>query len=122
MPNSANEEGARCLRAFSRLGGGVGAGAWSQSFEAEADYVGLYVLARAGGDLDGATSLWRRMGAANPGNIEHAGTHPTTAQRFVSINRTIDEIRGRMAAGEALVPEERSPRAAGNRTARAEER
>jgi len=50
--------------------------AYSQDFEAEADYVGLYIMANAGQEVDGAANFWRRLGAANPGGIKKASCHP----------------------------------------------
>jgi len=51
---------------LSGVGGRIGAGAFSQEFEAEADYVGVYYAARAGFDVSGVAKLWRRMAARNP--------------------------------------------------------
>ncbi|MEM7650937.1 MAG: M48 family metallopeptidase [Pseudomonadota bacterium] len=90
------------------LGAQLGAGANSQGFEAEADYVGLYHTARAGYNISQAPNLWRRMAASNPGAIHLAGsTHPSTAKRFLALEATVKEINGKKARGEKLVPEER---------------
>ncbi len=43
--------------AFSRAGGNIAGRTYSQEFESEADYVGLYYLARAGYKIDGAANL-----------------------------------------------------------------
>src|SRR5205823_57287 len=55
--------GSRTNNGFAR----IGAGAFGQDFEREADYVGLYLMARAGFPLDESANLWRRMAVANPG-------------------------------------------------------
>jgi len=90
------------------LGAQMGAGANSQGFESEADYVGLYHTARAGYDITKAPDLWRRIGASNPGAIHLAGsTHPSTAKRFLSLEATVKEINAKKAAGKKLVPQER---------------
>jgi len=44
--------------------------AYSQEFESEADYVGLYILAKAGLPIDEAPKFWRRMAIAHPANIK----------------------------------------------------
>lgn len=82
--------------------------AYSPAFEAEADYVGLYVLARAGIDIKEAPKFWRRMAAANPGGISQRGmiaSHPATSARFVALEKTVQEIETKRAAGQPLTPE-----------------
>lgn len=82
--------------------------AYSPAFEAEADYVGLYVLARAGIDIKEAPKFWRRMAAANPGGISQRGmiaSHPATSARFVALEKTVHEIAAKRAAGLPLNPE-----------------
>lgn len=89
------------------LGQGLGAGAYSQSFEYEADYVGLYHTARAGYDISEAPNFWRRMGAKHPAAIHLKGTsHPSSAKRFVALEETVAEINAKKASGTPLVPEE----------------
>lgn len=89
---------------FMKSGMNAGASAYSQDFESEADYVGMYFLAAAGYPLENASNFWRRMAALNPRAISHATSHPTTAQRFVDINTAVGEIQQKQAAGEALMP------------------
>jgi len=83
----------------------AGAEAFSQDFEREADYVGMYILARAAVPLETVPNLWRQFAQINPSAISYASTHPTTAERFVRLRQTIEEIRAKRAAGEALLPE-----------------
>jgi hypothetical protein len=93
--------------AFSKALGNAGAGAYSQSFETEADYVGMYLLRGAGFDTAEAPNIWRRMAAAGSGvQIAHATSHPTTPERFITLTRTHEEILAKVAAGEPLVPNE----------------
>lgn len=84
----------------------AGQQAFSQDFEAEADYVGLYYLARAGYDTSGAAEFWRRMAAEHPGSIKsnHAATHPATAERFLALEKTSTEIGDKKAGGMPLNP------------------
>lgn len=85
---------------------GVGANAYSQEFEAEADYVGLYVMAQAELPITDAPKFWRRMAAANPASIKtsHGATHPSTSYRMVALEETVKEIDGKRQRGEAVVP------------------
>jgi len=80
--------------------------AYSQEFEAEADYVGLYVMAQAGMPITDAPQFWRRMAAAHPAGIKsnHSASHPSTSYRMVALEETVKEIDGKKQKGEALVP------------------
>lgn len=85
------------------------AAAFSQDFEREADYVGLYIMARAGLPTEGAVALWRKFAQINPSAIGYASTHPTTAERFVRIRNTTTEIARKRAEGSPLLPELKKP-------------
>ncbi len=92
---------------FSDMGYRAGAMRYSQEFELEADYVGLYMMALSGFEIENAADFWRKMAAAHPGSIKtnHASTHPATAQRFVALENTIKEIKNKQEKGLALKPE-----------------
>ncbi|MET0100721.1 MAG: M48 family metallopeptidase [Sedimenticola sp.] len=81
--------------------------AYSQEFEAEADYVGLYIMSRAGQPIEGAANFWRRMAAEHPSSISsaHAASHPASAERFVAIEQTVREINTKQDKGLAMLPE-----------------
>ena len=81
------------------------AAAFSQDFEREADYVGMYIMARAGVPLTNGPNLWRQFAQINPRAISYASTHPTTAERFVRLRAAIDEIERKRRQGEELLPE-----------------
>lgn len=83
----------------------LGAMTFSQDFEREADYVGMYIVARAKMNYSGAADLWRHMATENPGSIKFASSHPTTAERFVRLAQTKDEVDRKLASGEPLFPE-----------------
>jgi beta-barrel assembly-enhancing protease len=84
-------------------------GSYSKEFEAEADYVGLYMMARAGLPIDGAPQFWRRMGAAYPVSNQAAfgASHPSDADRMLAMEATVREIKRKIAAGSPLMPERR---------------
>ncbi len=83
----------------------VGVLAFSQAFEAEADYVGVYYAARAGYDTKKAAYFWRRMAAAHPTAIGLQGTtHPSSAKRFLAVEAASREVAGKRGGGEPLVP------------------
>ncbi len=88
--------------AFSKATGNV----FSKEFEAEADYSGLYILARAGMDISNAANLWRRMAAEHPGSIyaQYGASHPSSPERFIAIESAALEIKNKLATKQALVP------------------
>jgi predicted Zn-dependent protease len=88
--------------AFSKMG----AQAYSQDIEREADYVGMYYLARSGYPIDGAAAFWRRMATEYPSTIRtsHSASHPATSERYLALDRTAVEIRGKDQSGLPLNP------------------
>jgi hypothetical protein len=84
----------------------AGTQAFSQYFEAEADYVALYYMHAAGLPLDGVADFWRDMAAEHPANIgsNHSASHPATSERFVAISKTIEEIDRKVASGQPVTP------------------
>jgi predicted Zn-dependent protease len=75
--------------------------------ERQADYVGLYLVARAGYSPTEAVSLWRRMGAVQPAIIHGDKVHPGTAERFVALRDTAAEIADKKRRGLVLMPNTR---------------
>jgi len=100
------------LNAF--LGATVGASAVAspsppqKSLEAQADYVGSYIMARAGFDLRAIKRVWDRLGTIQPQQRELGRkmdeTHPTTTERLAAFKETLKEIEERRARGESLQP------------------
>ena len=95
---------------YASQGAKLGATAFSQDFEREADYVGLYALALAHQNLTTAPNFWRHMAQANPKSIGLAYTHPTTAERFVRMEQAIAEIDQKQETSMALRPEMKNTR------------
>jgi hypothetical protein len=95
--------------AFSKAGQRIGAKAYSMEMEREADYVGVYILAAAGYDIKEAPNVFRRLGAHDPQSIEgkYAVSHPSTPERYVNMEKTVEEIEHKQAQGMPLVPEEK---------------
>ena len=84
----------------------IAAGAYSKEFESEADYVGLYIMANAGLDIEQAPNVWRRIAVESPEGIDKniSSFHPSTPERFVSMQNAIEEISAKIRNGEKLVP------------------
>jgi hypothetical protein len=70
--------------------------------EKEADYVGLYLDARAGYDISQAPDFWRTF-PAGAGDFDW--THPSIAERVAALAATRDEIERKRAEGAPLAPE-----------------
>ena len=77
---------------------------FSPNLEREADYVGLYALARAEVPPAAAPAFWRHMAQADPRGIGFARYHPITAERFDRLQQVIAEIEEKSAANVALLP------------------
>lgn len=77
-------------------------------FEREADYIGLYLYARArpatGTQLDGVEDIFRALGAEGPMSAWRARTHPDIPERLLALDETRKEILARRTAGEPLIP------------------
>lgn len=87
--------------------GRMGATAYSQEFEAEADYVSVYILALGKYEIESVAKFWRRMAAEHPRGIKenHGASHPSTPERFVAIEETVHEVRTKEKAGFPLRPD-----------------
>jgi len=96
LDSEAEADGANNKGIFRDMGTNMGARAYSVKRERETDYVGLYLMERAGYDSSNAASFWRRMGAEHPGSIERSGlpfndTHPSAPERFLALQVIHDE-------------------------------
>jgi len=87
------------------VGNRLGYNMFSQEYEFEADYVGLYYTARAGYDVHHVGDLWRRMAMEYPEGISKGTTHPCTSQRYVALTSGAAEIDRKRAQGLELRPE-----------------
>jgi hypothetical protein len=92
---------------FSGQGANAGAQSFSQEFEIEADYVGLYFMALSGHEVAESANVWRRLALESPDGISLSSTHPSFAARFLIMEEAIAEIEHKMSSGEVLLPEGR---------------
>jgi membrane-associated protease RseP (regulator of RpoE activity) len=90
--------------AFSKAGAQFGMAHAAAGFEAEADYVGMYYMARAGYGTDGVEEFWRKMAVEAPDAIFVKSDHPPTPDRFLAIAAAAKEIEAKRLAGAPLVP------------------
>ena len=98
--------------AFSTLGRQVAVRSYGAGFERDADYLAMYILARAGVALDGIEDLWLRLDTQS----DFAATgwsHPGYDERYARLVATRNEIERKIARGEPLVPNTRRSRGEG---------
>jgi hypothetical protein len=77
-----------------------------RSLEARADYVGAFIMARAGYDVQAIKQFWRRLESLRSGENtpEMDASHPTTAERLAAFDVTLKEIEEKRDRGELLQP------------------
>ena len=77
--------------------------------EADADYLGVYLAARAGFDVTRAIDVEDRLGGINPFSTIDWGfySHPMSPARSLELRAAIREIVAKQDRGDPLEPEER---------------
>lgn len=78
---------------------------WNRDLEREADYVGLYLMARAGLDIGDAEAVHALFAVERPSGTWIGLSHPASPERRVAIEAARVEILGKQRAGVALLPE-----------------
>lgn len=101
----AGSEGLSTDGEISKTGEEMGTATYGIDFEKEADYVGMYVVARAGYDMSKAGNLWRRLSIEEPEGIYNSVTHPSNPERFVALQKTIYEINYKRQHHLPLLPD-----------------
>lgn len=105
VAQAVNTGGADLTADVPNYGETLGRLIYSKAFEREADYLGLYLTARAGYDVSSAAGFWRRIAAEVDGGPKLWNTtHPTTPERFLNLEATAREIEAKRAAGQRLEP------------------
>lgn len=91
---------------MSQAGAQLGAQMGSVSYEREADYIASYIAARAGYDVAKSAEFWRKMSNRQGGekSIYTSTTHPTNPERYVALNKTVEEIQQKKNDGIDLLP------------------
>lgn len=90
----------------SMLIGSGGIKAMPQELDAAADSLAVYLLARAGYNIDGAAPFWKRLAATYPATVlnGYVANHPATAYRLAAIEKSAAEIKAKQAAKKPLLP------------------
>jgi hypothetical protein len=90
----------------SLLIGSGGIKAMPADADAAADRLSLYLLARAGYDIDGVDDFWKRLAASYPATVLNGYTanHPGITARLAAMQKAGAEIKAKRAAKKPLVP------------------
>ena len=76
----------------------------SRMMEAEADYISVLLLLRAGYDPENAVELWKRFGEAMGNDSwDIASTHPSGPKRIINIEKAIPHLRELELADKATL-------------------
>jgi hypothetical protein len=86
--------------------GRSGINPYPAELDAEADRLGLYLVARAGYDIANATTFWKGLAERYPASVANGYTaiHPNSEARLVAMEKAVTEIRAKQAAKRALAP------------------
>jgi len=90
----------------STLGGTNGIRAMPQEFDAAADTLSLYMIARGGYNVDGALRFWQRLASQYPATVlnGHTAIHPASAYRFTVMEQILADVKAKQAAKKPLLP------------------
>jgi beta-barrel assembly-enhancing protease len=91
---------------MSAMGGMAGLRPMPQDLDAMGDKLSLYMLARAGYNIDQVIPFWQRMASQYPATVLNGYTalHPSTNYRVAAMEKTIKDIRSKQARKKPLLP------------------
>lgn len=91
---------------MSTMGGMAGLRPMPKELDAMADKLSLYMLARAGYDIEQVIPFWQRMANAYPATVLNGYTalHPSIAYRVSAMERALKDIRSKQARKKPLLP------------------
>jgi beta-barrel assembly-enhancing protease len=91
---------------MSTMVGTAGIKAMPVDFDTMADRLSLYLLARAGYNVDRAVPFWQKFAVQYPATMLNGYTalHPSTEQRIDAMEKTLALIKSKKAAKKPLIP------------------
>ncbi|WP_233575674.1 M48 family metallopeptidase [Noviherbaspirillum saxi] len=91
---------------MSSMSGLAGVKPMPQELDAIADRLSLYMLVRAGYQVDNVVPFWRRVASQYPASMPNGYTamHPGTNFRTAAMERTLKDIRAKQAANKPMMP------------------
>lgn len=90
----------------SLLIGGGGIKPVPQDLDAAADTLAIYMLARAGYNIDRAKPFWQRLSSQYPATVlnGYTASHPAIAVRMAALERAVTDVKAKLAAKKPLAP------------------
>ncbi|GAB2853171.1 hypothetical protein GCM10027277_21960 [Pseudoduganella ginsengisoli] len=90
----------------SLLIGGGGIKPVPQDLDAAADTLAIYMLQRAGYNIDHAKPFWQRLSNQYPATVLNGYTaaHPAVAVRMAALDKAVSDVKAKLAAKKPLVP------------------
>ena len=88
------------------MGGMAGVKPFAQDVDAAADTLSLYMLARAGYDVDAARNFWQQLATQYPATAltSYTAIHPSTAFRMSVMDKIVPQVKTKLAIGAPLSP------------------
>jgi hypothetical protein len=90
----------------SMLIGSGGIKAMPAELDAAADRLAVYLLARAGYNLEGIAPFWKRLAATHPASVlnGYVANHPATAARIAAIDKSVAEVKAKPGSRKSVLP------------------
>jgi hypothetical protein len=91
---------------LSMLGGSAGIKPMPANLDAAADRLAVFLLARAGYDIDDVAAFWKRFTAATPVTVAngHTANHPSIAARLTAIELAVADVKAKQSGKKPLLP------------------
>lgn len=91
---------------MSTMAGTSGMKPMPQTMDAAADTLALYMVARAGYNIDAAPRFWERLAAQYPASTLNGYTaiHPATSYRLSVMDKILVDVRNKQASRQPLLP------------------
>lgn len=90
----------------SLLIGSGGIKAMPADLDAAADRLAVYMVARAGYNIDNIDDFWKRLTTTYPATVlnGHTANHPAVEARIAAINKAVAEVKAKRSAKKPLLP------------------
>ena len=91
---------------MSTMAGMSGMKPMPQAMDAAADTLSLYMVARAGYDIDAAPRFWERLASLYPPSTlsGYTALHPATSYRLSVMDKILADVKGKQARRQPLLP------------------
>jgi Peptidase family M48 len=91
---------------LSMLIGSAGIKPTPTDMDLAADYLSVYLLARAGYAIDQVPAFWQRLASYYPASVlnAHTAIHPGHTARVTALEKSVKEVRAKQKARLALLP------------------